>query len=140
MNSERVSIREISISDKGALKSFVALERRFLGSNPLFISAIDEDVIKCLSGQSHFFEEMEYTLFVAASGSQDLARCAALINRRYQRAKNEAVGFIGYFAAYSGSMMQVQAMFEQAVAWLKARGVTHIIVPYNGAATLVWVS
>ncbi len=46
------SVREISTSDKSALKLFVALERKFDGSNPLFVSEIDADVINSLSGHS----------------------------------------------------------------------------------------
>lgn len=134
MNSSRV--REISFSDTAALKGFVELERKLVGSNPLFVSDIDSDVIKRLSGKSAFFSEMEHTLFVASNGSRDVSRCAALINRRYQKAKNEAVGFLGYFAAAPDSGPQVQAMFEQAEAWLEKRGVTRVITPYNGASFL----
>jgi GNAT superfamily N-acetyltransferase len=132
----REHVREISTTDTKALKRFAALERQLLGSNPLFVSEMDADVIKRLSGESNFFSEMEYALFVASNGTQDLARCTAKINRRYQRAKNEAVGFIGHFAAAGNSNGLVQAMFEQAEAWLKTRGVTRVIAPYNGAATL----
>lgn len=132
----RDSVREVSISDKKALKDFIALERKFDGSNPLFVSEIEADVIKCLSGRSSYYGEMEHTLFVASDGNQDSARCSALINRRYQKAKDEAVGFIGHFAALSNRKPQVQAMFEHAEAWLKERGVTRVISPYNGAAIL----
>lgn len=132
----REGVSEISTSDRGAVKSFVALERKLVDSNPRFVSDIDSDVIKRLSGRSAFFSEMEHTLFVASNGKQNVARCAALINRRYQKAKSQAVGFIGHFAASSDSRAQVQAMFEQAEAWLKERGVTRVIAPYNGAAVL----
>jgi GNAT superfamily N-acetyltransferase len=132
----REQVREISTTDTSGLKRFAALERQLASSHPLFVSEIDADVIKRLSGESEFFSEMEHALFVASNGNQDLARCTAKINRRYQRAKNEAVGFIGHFAAAADSQVPVQAMFEQAEAWLKTRGVTRIIAPYNGAAIL----
>jgi GNAT superfamily N-acetyltransferase len=132
----RDGVREVSTSDTGALQSFVALERKLVGSNRLFVSDIDSDVMKRLSGRSAFFSDVEHRLFVASSRSQDVARCVALINLRYQRAKNEAVGFLGHFAAASDSGARVQAMFEQAEAWLKERGVTRVIAPYNGAAVL----
>jgi GNAT superfamily N-acetyltransferase len=131
----REHIREISTTDTEALKRFAALERQLVGSNRLFVSEIDADVIKRLSGRSNFFSETECALFVASNGNQDLARCTAKINHRYQ-AKNEAVGFIGHFAAAAESNLLVQAMFEQAEAWLKKRGVTRVIAPYNGAAVL----
>lgn len=95
----RPLVRQVPTSDKKALKDFVALERKLVGSNPRFVSEIDSDVIKGLSGKSAFYSEMEHALFVAAVGDTDVARCSALINRRYQKAHNEAVGFIGHFAA-----------------------------------------
>jgi len=134
MNISRV--REISSSDTAALKGFVELERKLVGSNPLFVSDLDRDVIKRLSGKSAFFSETELALFVASKEGRDVSRCAALINRRYQKAKNEAVGFLGYIAAAPDSGSQVQAMFEQAEAWLKKQGVTRVIAPYNGAIFL----
>ena len=134
MSSE--GVREISTSDTRAVKNFVALERKLVGSNPLFVSDIDSDVIKHLTGRSAFFSETEHTLFLVSNGNQNVARCSALINRRWQKAKNEATGFIGHFAASSDGRARVQAMFEQAEAWLKERGVTRVIAPYNGAALL----
>lgn len=134
--SKTEGIKEISTTDKAALKNFVRLERQFVGSNPLFVSEFDDDVINRLSGRSSFFSDMEHTLFVASNGSQDVARCAALINRRYQKDKNEAVGFIGYFAAKPDCGQEVESMLEKAEAWLKERGVTRIIGAYNGSSFL----
>jgi GNAT superfamily N-acetyltransferase len=128
------SVRKLSPSESRALKSFVELERKLVGSNPLFVSELDHDVIKRLSGKSAFTRVMERQLFVVSNGRQDVARCAALINPAYQKTKNEAVGFIGYFAAAPNSLPQVQAMLEQAEMWLRERGVTRVIAPHSGAA------
>jgi GNAT superfamily N-acetyltransferase len=118
------------------LKSFVALERRWVGTNPHYVSEIDADAIKGLSGRSPFFSEMEHALFTASNGGRDVARCATLINRRYQNAKHVKRGFIGWFAALPGEEAAVGAMFERAEAWLSDRGVDHIVAPFNGAAVL----
>jgi len=130
------NIKQVSTKDKEALKNFVALERQFIGSNPLFVSEIDKDVIHRVSGRSSNFSEMEHTLFVASNGSKDVARCAAMINRRYQKDNNEAVGFIGYFAAMPDRGPEVESMLGKAEAWLKGRGVTRIIAPFNGSPFL----
>lgn len=130
------TVREVCPGNAKALKSFAALERQWIGSNPLFVSEIDADVIKGLSGRSEFFSEMDHTLFVAANAGRDVARCAAMINRRYQKAKNERTGFIGYFAAAPGVEPAVRAMLERSEAWLRNRGVDRIIAPFNGAAIL----
>jgi GNAT superfamily N-acetyltransferase len=132
----REGVRGVSTLNTAALWSFAALERKLLGSHPLFVSDIDSDVVTRLSGRSAFFREVEPKLFVASSGSQDVARCVALINLKYQRAKNETVGFIGHFAAAPDRGAEVRAMLEQAEAWLKQRGATRVIAPFNGAAVL----
>lgn len=130
------SVREIALADKKALRDFITLERKFDGANPLHVSEIDADLFNHLSGGSHFYSDMEHTVFVASSDGRDVARCSALINRRYQKAKSESVGFIGHFAAIPNKAAEVQALFAQAESWLKARGVTRVIAPYNGAALL----
>jgi hypothetical protein len=74
MNND--SVRKLSPSDSRALKGFVELERKLVGSNPLFVSELDRDVIKHLSGKSALCKMMERQLFVVSNGRQDVARCA----------------------------------------------------------------
>jgi hypothetical protein len=131
-----VEVQELSTSDSAALKRFVVLERTLIGANPLFVSEMDADVLKCLSGRSNYYSEMEYTLFIALNNGQHVARCTALINHRYQRAKREALGFVGHFAAASESSHAVGRMLEQAEVWLRERGVTRVVGPFNGAGNL----
>ena len=130
------NVREIPATDSNGLKSFVALERQWVGTNPRYVSEIDADVIKGLSGRSAHFSEMEHVLFTASNEGCDVARCVALINHRYERAKNVKRGFIGWFSALAGEDAAVRAMFERAESWLKDRGVDHIVAPFNGAAIL----
>lgn len=129
-------VREISTDDARSVKQFVALERQWVGANPQFVSEIDADVCKALSGRSEFFSDVEHVLLTASSGGRDVARCAALINRRYQKAKGVSRGFIGWFSALPGEEAAVGALFERAEAWLTSRGVDHIVAPFNGAALL----
>lgn len=128
------TVREIPITDVKQLQSFVALERQWLASHPRYVSEVDAEVLRALSGRSEFFSEMDHTLFVASSGGRDVARCATLINRRYQKAKNLQRGFIGWFAALPGEESAVRALFEHAEAWLRERNVDGIAAPFNGAA------
>jgi ribosomal protein S18 acetylase RimI-like enzyme len=130
------TVRQVNISDSKSLKKFVQLERILIGSNPLFISEINSVTKKRLAGYSKFYSDMQYALFVVSNGLQDKARCAAFINRRYQKAKDEAVGFIGYFAAASDAEPQVSALFDRAETWLRENNVTRVITPFNGSALL----
>ena len=135
-NMGEETIHQITPSDTQELKRFVCMERKLLGVYPLYVSNFDTDVIRNLSGKSAYTRKMDISLFIASDGDRDVARCASFINPEYQEAKNEKVGFIGYFAAASGCECIVAAMLERAEGWLKERGIKRVISPYNGSALL----
>lgn len=130
-NSE---ITLINPADKAALKRFVTLERRLMQAYPNYISEIDEDVIKFLTGKNLMAKEMEFRLFIVSRSGKDVARCAAIINKKFQQQKQPGAGFIGFFAAAEGCGTEVSAMVQQAENWLKEKGVTKVIAPANGGA------
>lgn len=134
MHTTTVSI--VNPLDKSALKQFVALERKLMKNYPLFISEIDLDVTKLFNKKSLLFREMEFCLFVARKNGQDIARCAAIINKKFQKEKQPNAGFIGFFAAAEDCLSEVSEMFQQAENWLKERGVDKVIAPSNGGAPL----
>jgi GNAT superfamily N-acetyltransferase len=128
-----MAVREISPEDKPERKRFVALERELYGGEPLFVPEIESDVHKRLRGRSPFYEQMEHTLYLADSGGRDVARCAALINRRWQTDKQDRAGFVGYFAAAPDARAEVAEMLSVAERWLAERGADRAIAPFNGA-------
>ena len=125
-------IERIPLTDKKAIKRFVRLEDQFIGSRPFFVPETTREMTKRLAGLTPFYQEMDHALFVASDGSSEKARCAAFINRKYQKAKDEAIGFIGYFAAMPDAELEVKALLEAAEAWLRKENVTRVIAPYNG--------
>jgi GNAT superfamily N-acetyltransferase len=127
-----VAVREIDPSDKRELKRFVRLERDLLGSEPLYWSDFDADVRKRLSGRSAFSDDTEIALFTA----DGVARCAAIVNRRWQAEREPDTGFVGYFAAGPGAEAAVTGMLAAAEEWLAARGVRRVIAPVNGSGML----
>jgi GNAT superfamily N-acetyltransferase len=127
------NVREIAADDKRERRRFIALERELVGSDPLFVAEIDAEVDKRLSRRSAFWQETEHTMLVASNG-RDVARCAPMINRRWQRGGREDVGFIGYFAAAPGAEAAVGGMLEAAERWLAERGVKRVVAPFSGDA------
>lgn len=125
-------VREIDPAARREVRRFVDLERELLSVEPLHIPEIGSDVSKQLRGRSAFYEDMEHALFIASNGS-DVARCAAFVNRRWQRDKGEKAGFIGYFAAAPGADAEVAEMLAAAERWLAKREADRAIAPYNGA-------
>jgi GNAT superfamily N-acetyltransferase len=129
-------VREVRAADTRALKEFIELERKLMQGYPLFASSIDRSVARYLTGKSAFTRDCQVGLFIASDGVNDIARCAAIINPKYQKDKGEAVGCIGYFAAGENCEPYVRAMLERAEAWLKQRGISRVIAPFNGNALL----
>jgi RimJ/RimL family protein N-acetyltransferase len=81
---------------------------------------------------------MEHALFVAERQGEVVARCAALINRAWQRSHKaeEQTGFIGYFAARPGASEATAALLARAEGWLAERGIRRVIAPFNGSALI----
>jgi ribosomal protein S18 acetylase RimI-like enzyme len=129
-------VRELAVDDKRERRRFVTLERELVGAEPLFVGETDRDVDKRLGGRSAFCDETDRTLLVASDG-RDVARCAPMLNRRWQRhGARDDTGFIGYFAAAPGADAAVAAMLEAAEGWLAGRGVRRVLVPFNGTSFL----
>jgi GNAT superfamily N-acetyltransferase len=129
-----------SPSDKKNHLRFVPRERKLGGHYPFDTAELAGDMEKRLTAKSAYFKDnMQYALYIATKDGKDVARCAALINPRYQAAKGAegaGVGFIGYFAAAPDCGPEVAAMLAAAEAWLRARNITRIIAPYNGSALM----
>src|SRR5947209_5179642 len=128
-----VAVMEIAPENKRERKRFVMLEPDLFRDEPLYVPPTASDVNKYMRGRSPFYDEMEYSLFVA-SNDRDVARCAPLINHRWQRDKGDNAGFIGYFAAAPTARAETGEMLEAAERWLRERGADRVIAPFNGAA------
>jgi GNAT superfamily N-acetyltransferase len=127
-----MAVRDIDPADARALTRFVRMERELLGSEPLYWSDTESDVRKRLSGRSAFSKGTELRLFTA-DGS---ARCAAIVNRRWQAEREPDTAFIGYFAAAPGAELGVVEMLAAAEEWLASMGARRVIAPVNGSGML----
>lgn len=128
--------REVDVGNQLALQEFIALEHQFLSSYEQFVAESDINVLRLIQGKSAYLETAKWALLVSSENGEDVARCIAIINPKYQQNKKEAVGFIGLFAAKLDNNAAVLNMLHYAEDWLKEHSVSRIIGPYNGASTL----
>lgn len=111
------------------LETFIDLPYRIHGRDPHWIAPFRDGVRQELSPEAPFRSHGERVHFLAFEGATPLARCTALINRRYAE-NDELIGFVGYFEAmdrYEASA----AVLEEAIAWLKSRDIRTIRGPIN---------
>jgi GNAT superfamily N-acetyltransferase len=128
-----VPVHELDRTDRRAVRRFVRLERELNTAHPLHWADVDRDVVKRLRGRSPTGEVLELQLLVAGDG-RPRARCAAIVNRRWQEDNAHLAGGVGYLAAADGAGAEVAEMFERAEGWLVAHGCDRAIAPFNGGA------
>jgi GNAT superfamily N-acetyltransferase len=122
-----MAVQAIDPSDKRAVKRFVRLERELVGSEPLYWSTPDVDARTHLSPESAFANGRELALFTA----EGRARCAAIVNRRWQAERDPEAGFIGFFAAAEGAEADALDVLAAAEEWLAGQAVRRVIAPVN---------
>ena len=125
-----MQIREIRPDDDENRRRFIRLERELHAAEPAFVSTIDADEDKFLSGNGVISRGIDHALFLA-SNERDVGRCAAFLNQRYQEYHREPVGFIGHFAAAPDAQPAVLELISRAEEWLGERGVSRVIAPYS---------
>lgn len=129
-----IKTTSIDPMNRSALQRFISLERNLLKKYPLYVSEIDSDVAKTLARKTIMSQKLEMKLFVVSNSGQDVGRCAAIINNRFQAEKQDGAGFIGYFAAEENCEDEVAIMMYEAEKWLRSKGVKKVIAPANGGA------
>jgi GNAT superfamily N-acetyltransferase len=126
-------VHQLDRMDRRAVRRFVRLERELNASHPLYWAEPDRDLVKRLGGRSPTGEVLELQLLVASNG-RPRARCAAVVNRRWQEDHADLAGGVGYFAAAEDVDADVAGMLARAEAALVERGCDRAIAPFNGGA------
>ncbi len=111
------------------LESFIDLPYRLHGSDPHWIPPFRDSVRGQLSPEATFRQHGRMVHFLAYEGKTPVARCSAIINRRYEE-DGEAIGFIGYFEA-PDRYEATAAVLAEAVDWLSAQGIETVRGPLN---------
>ncbi|MCC7538727.1 MAG: hypothetical protein IT379_21050 [Deltaproteobacteria bacterium] len=76
------------------------------------------------------FERADVILFTARRDGRIVGRMSATVDREWQRHWNDKTGFFGFFDTNDDPEV-ARALFDRAEAWLRARGVNHILGPMS---------
>jgi GNAT superfamily N-acetyltransferase len=107
---------------KDALRDFVLFHDRVYGQRGARWSAPLDLLLPVLAGEGPFVREREIQPFWALDGGEIVARAAAVIDRRYQRHWDEALGHVVLFEALPDTDDAVAALMDEAAGWLASRG------------------
>ena len=118
--------RSTDLRDSAFREAFIGLPYRLHRGDRAWIPPFRNAVRAQLAPDAAFTRHGDWSHFLAVDGKTPIARCSAMINRRYE----DGLGFVGYFEAedrYAAS----EAVLAAAVEWLRSRGVRTIRGPLN---------
>lgn len=131
-DSANADLQVIPVTTPDELKRFIALPARLNAKDPNWITPLTMERIEALTPKTNpFFAHAEVQLFLATRGGRDVGRISAQIDQLTpQPAPGRLDGHFGMIAAENDPAV-FQILFRSAEDWLRARGRTHVVGPFN---------
>lgn len=131
-DSANADLHVIPVSTPAELKRFIALPARLNAADPNWITPLFMERTEALTPKTNpFFAHAEVQLFLATRGGRDVGRISAQIDRLTpQPTPGRLDGHFGMIAAEDDAAV-FQVLFRAAEDWLRARGRTHVVGPFN---------
>jgi GNAT superfamily N-acetyltransferase len=124
-----LSVDPVDVSDRRAVGRFLHLPFRLYRGHPLWVPPIMIDAETQLNPKKHpFYEHSEAAFFIARRGEDDLGRIAVL-NNRPSNQYHDAQDAQFYLFECVDDIEVALALFDRAIAWAKARGLSRMVGP-----------
>ncbi len=132
MNFEQsTDITVASVTDKPRLKQFLEFPYDLYRGEPNWIAPLRfERAVQINPDRNPALVGVETQLFLALQGDAVVGRIAAIKNPHHLDTHNDGAGHFGYFDCQPDSEIAL-ALMEAAAGWLKERGLTKIVGPYQ---------
>ncbi|MEO8316129.1 MAG: dATP pyrophosphohydrolase [Pseudomonadota bacterium] len=122
------NITIVPVRSPAELKRFIRLPARICAQDPNFVPPLEMERLDALQpGKNPYFEHAEAQFFLAVCGGRDVGRISAHIDRLV---KDPSIGHFGLIVAEDDPAV-FAALFAAAESWLKERGKSKVIGPFN---------
>lgn len=123
-----MAVQIVEVRSKAELMRFIRLPARLYAADPAFVPPLELERSDALTpGKNPYFEHAEAQYFLAVRDGRDVGRISAQIDRLVQ---DPALGHFGLIVAEDDAEV-FAALFAAAEAWLKAKGKTRVVGPFN---------
>lgn len=117
-------------TDKGR-DDFVRFQLEHYAQDPNYVPPIVAERREFMDPKHNpFFAHAEAAFFIARRKGRTVGRIAAAIDSLYNRFHRKSDGFVGFFESQNDPGVAA-ALFENALAWLKVRGMSRVLGPVN---------
>ncbi len=134
MTSRAVELIEVPLSDRKLVERFIRVPwhvNRVHHPSPQWVPPLLMDRRDYLDPDKNpFFEHVQAAFWIARVDGVDVGRVAAVEDADYIKFHGEQTGYLGMFECID-DLAVAQALVERAGQWLKARGMTGMIGPFE---------
>jgi hypothetical protein len=121
----------IPVASKGELRRFIELANRLNAKDPNWVVPLMYERMAALTPATNpFFEHADVQLWLAVRGGRDVGRISATIDHLATEVGDGNTGNFGMIAAEDDPEI-FKVLFRTAEDWLKARGCTRALGPFN---------
>lgn len=129
INSAAIRIEQVA--DPAAMDQFIRLPYRLHQGDPNWVPPLMMERQEALSpAKNPYFQHADVAFFLARRGGQVVGRISAQIDRLALETHKNSTGHFGLLAAEEDPAI-VQLLLATAEAWLRERGITRVIGPFN---------
>lgn len=127
----RSPVRVVPVRERWSRRRFISLPWNIYADDDAWVPPLRTDVRELMSADHPFHEHADVEFFLALDATGEaVGRIAAVVNRLYNEFHDAATGFIGLFESIDDPAVAA-ALLETAAGWLRARGMTEAIGPFN---------
>lgn len=125
-----IRIEQVEPGSKG-VDRFIALPYRLHQGDPNWVPPLFMERQETLSPKTNpYFLHADVMYFLALRGDRVVGRISAQIDRSGLEIRKDATGHFGLLAAEDDQAV-VDALFEAAADWLRAKGMIRMVGPFN---------
>ncbi len=116
---------------RSARARFIALPWDIYQDDDAWVPPLRSDVRKLMDPSHPFHQHADVEFYLALDGDgRAVGRIAAVVNRLYNEFHESRTGFIGLFESVDDTAV-ASALLETASDWLRERGMTEAMGPFN---------
>jgi GNAT superfamily N-acetyltransferase len=124
-------LKIVPVGSKTELKRFVELANRLNAKDPNWVVPLMYERMAALTPKTNpFFEHADVQMWLAVRGGRDVGRISATIDHLATEVGDGKTGNFGMIAAEDDPAI-FSLLFRTAEDWLKARGCTRALGPFN---------
>jgi len=119
------------VESKADLKAFIDLPRRLYAGHKGYTAHLNTERQEAYSPKKNpLFQHVEVQFFLARRAGKVVGRISAQIDKAYLERYQDSTGHIGSIVAEDDQAI-FQALFKEAEAWLRARGMIRATGPFS---------